>query len=381
MNSIANIKKTKKFYIDNFENFLNPDYIYVPLKENVKIKIKNHENVFKGSIILTKENDHYYSSISGQVIGASKVYDHNNNLINAIVIENDYKERLEKRVGTKKNINNYTKDETIKLIHDFNATKRNIKGKFLIINGIDLDPFEENYSFMIKKYPEQILECIDALCEIFKIKKCFFAIKNSDSLNVELLSNNIGTYPNISLKLLPDTYPIGKEEILINKLITDKQKHQGIMYFNVEEVLAIYEILKRNKPLCEKLITISGDLVEKPLVLNVKIGTLIKDILAYIKILNDDYIIIANGLLIGKEINENTVLTPEIRSLFITQKEEIKAKNCINCGLCSAICPVKVNPKYMKEHNNEKSKKYKYKCIACGLCSYVCPAKINLTKE
>ena len=76
MKSITNIKKSKNFIINKqLKNYLDPDYIYVPIKENDKIKIKNHEEIYKGSIILKKENDNYYSSVSGTVIGATKVND------------------------------------------------------------------------------------------------------------------------------------------------------------------------------------------------------------------------------------------------------------------------------------------------------------------
>ena len=383
MKSITNIKKSKNFIINKqLKNYLDPDYIYVPIKENDKIKIKNHEEIYKGSIILKKENDNYYSSVSGTVIGATKVNDLFNTERNAIVIENNFKEKREKKVGTKKYINNYSKEEVNKLIKEFNVSSKTIKGKTLIINGIDLDPFEENYSFIIKKYSDRILECADALCEIFKIKKCYFAIKNSDAENVNMLINNIGTYPNINLKLLNDDYPIGKEEILINRLVNDKQKKLGVIHLTIDEILSLYEVLKRNQPLCEKLIMIGGDLIDESFILNVKLGTLIKDILEEnTKIKEENYLLIANGLFIGHEINPNTVLTNDIRSIFIMKKEKTEEKDCINCGLCYKVCPVKANPKYMNEFNDKKSKKYKEKCINCGLCSYICPSKINLTKE
>jgi len=383
MNSITQIKKRKKIEIDNTLNdFLNPDYIYVPIKENQKIKIKNHEEVNKGSVILSNDEDNYYSSISGTVIGATKVKDLNNKELNAIVIENNFKEKREKKVGTKKYINNYTKEEVNKLIKEFNVSNKKIKGKILIINGIDLDPFEENYSFIIKKYADKILECTDALCEIFKIKKCFFAIKNNDAENVNMLINNIGTYPNINLKLLPDNYPIGKEELLVNHLLNEKQTKLGVIHFTIDEILNLYEVLKRNQPLCEKLIMISGDLVEKSIILNCKLGTLIKDIIEQnVKLTEDNYTIIVNGLFIGKEASPNSVLTNEIRSIFLMKKVECQEKECINCGLCYKVCPININPKYMLEKNDKKSKKYKEKCLKCGLCSSSCPSKINLTKE
>lgn len=383
MNSITQIKKSNNYQINtDIKNYLDPDYIYIPLNENVELKIKNHQEVFKGSVILNKEEDYYYSSISGTVIGATKIKNYKNQELNAVVIENNFKEQTEKKIGAKRYIDKYTKEEIKELISKFNASKRTIKGKILIINGIDMDPFEENYTYIIKKYADKLLECIDALCEILKIKKCFLAIKNNDAENVQMLINNIGTYPNINLKLMGDFYPIGKKEILINKLTNEKSRKLGIIYFNIEEILAIYEVLKRKQPLCEKLVTISGDLVEKPTIVNTKIGVLIKDLIEKnVKVLSQNYDIVVNGLLNGHEISENCVLTSEIRSIFLNQKKHVPEKECINCGLCYANCPVNINPKYMHEHNDNKSKKYKEKCINCGLCSYLCPSKINLTRS
>ncbi len=384
MNSIAQIKKKKNFQINTtIKEYLDPDYIYVPINGGEKIKITNNQNVYKGSVILNKDEDNYYSSISGTVIGATKVTNYLNKELNAIVIENDFKEKSERRVGAKKYIDRYNEAELKELILKFNASKRDIEGKTLIVNGIDMDPFEENYSYMIKKYADKLLECIDALIEILKLDKCFLAIKNSDAENVQMLISNIGTYPNIELKLMPDRYPIGKKEILIPKLTNEKMRQNGIIYFNIEEVLAIYEVLKRKQPLCEKLITISGDLVKKPVVVNAKIGVLIRDLIAKnVELLSDNYKIVVNGLLIGHEIKDNCVLTSEIRSIFLIEdKENRLEKDCINCGICYANCPVNINPKYMHEENDKKSERYKEKCLKCGLCAYLCPSKINLLES
>ena len=107
MSSITQIKKSKDYKINtSIKNYLDPDYIYVPLNADVNIKIKNHQNVFKGSVILNKDEDNYYSSISGTVIGATKVKNYQNQELNAIVIENDFKEKLEKKVGAKRNLEN-----------------------------------------------------------------------------------------------------------------------------------------------------------------------------------------------------------------------------------------------------------------------------------
>ena len=49
--------------------------------------------------------------------------------------------------------------------------------------------------------------------------------------------------------------------------------------------------------------------------------------------------------------------------LVIDDTEEISFE-CIRCGLCYKVCPLKTT------YDSSK-------CIKCGLCSYHCPAKIN----
>ena len=48
--------------------------------------------------------------------------------------------------------------------------------------------------------------------------------------------------------------------------------------------------------------------------------------------------------------------------------------------MCNDVCPVNINPKYMYFNKDEKAKEYKKECINCGVCSYLCPSKINLNK-
>ena len=159
---------------------------------------------------------------------------------------------------------------------------------------------------------------------------------------------------------------------LIKKFkVTEKKKDKGVIFLTVEDVFAIYNVLKKKKPITEKLITISGDLIDKPAVMLVKIGTNIGDIIAnFFKVKDENFKIVINGLLSGYTIPSlNAVVTPLTRSIFITSEQQEKARKCINCGLCVLHCPVKANP---------KEKLRMDKCIKCGLCNYICPSKIKL---
>lgn len=349
------------------KEFLNPDYIYVPYKSNDKLMIKNDEQVLMNGVILQSQDTYYYSSISGKIVGmCENIVDNKNS--DTIVIENDFKEKVIKLNGAIKNISSYTKDELKKIIKVYNAYQNSLNGKTILVSGIDYEPYEFTMSYLISKHTDELLECIDAITNILNIKTTVLALNNDDEENVTNLVNQIGTYPNINLKLLPNLYPIGKRECLIKELNLDPK---DVIFFTVEDIYNIYNVLKRKKPITDKLVTISGNLITKSKVMKVKIGTNLGDMLINeFKFKNKDYHIIVNGLLSGYEINSlNYIITPNTRSIFINTVEQNIPSKCINCGMCINYCPMDCNPK--EKINMEK-------CFKCGLCNYICPSKINI---
>lgn len=378
MNNMVTVRKNKKVkFDDTVHNYLNPDYIYIPLKKGFELNIKDGDNIFKEDILLSSNQQNVYSPISGKVLGKTDSTKLNNLNIECIVIENDFKEKVNKKKGSIKYINEYSKKEMLELIKKYNACDKNlnVNCKTILINGIDSDPFEKTYSFIINTFGSKILETIDALTTILDVENTILAIKNSDSENVINLTNNIGTYPNINLKLMPDIYPIGYESVLVNNILNKKQISEGYLYLSVEDVYNIYNVLKRKKPITEKLITISGNAIEKTVVVNAKIGTSMNDLIKNCcEITNEKYYVVINGLIAGKTLTSlNNVVDYDTKSIFLNTRHEESERKCINCGLCNSKCPVGLNPKYIKEHKNAD----KSKCIHCGLCTYVCPSRIN----
>ncbi len=375
---MVTIKESKNMSVDgSVIDFLNPDYIYLPIKEGFSINVKSNTEIYKEDVLLKSENKLVYSPISGKVLGKTSSMNDQDEAISCVVVENDFREKLKKKKSAEKYINEYTLEDTLNLIRKYNACDQtiNTKAKTLLINGIDSDPFEKTYSNIINSYSSKILEAIDALSNILGVDTTILAINNHDTNNVINLSNNIGTYPNITLKLVPDIYPLSFQDILIKNVLTKKQISAGITYLTVEDVYNIYNVLKRKKPITEKLVTISGNAIESPVVVNVKIGTSLSDIIKNCcHIINKNYYVVVNGLIAGKTLKSlNNIVTSKTRSIFLNTIDKTPERECINCGLCNKKCPVGLNPKYLKEHSNAD----RSKCINCGLCSYICPSKIN----
>ena len=381
MNNKINIPESKSIVYDKeLYEFLDPDHIYIPIEEGYELNVKTGSYIYMEQVLLSNGDKMIYSPVSGKILGKTTSMKLNNKDIECIVIENDFKETLKKRVPATKYINEYSKDQINDLITRYNAIDKKLVfgAKTLVINGIDKDPFEHTSSYIINTYSDKILETIDALTSILGCEETILAINNADNLNVINLINNIGTYPNIKLRLMPDIYTIGFESVLLKNVISKKQEKWGVNYLTVEDIYNIYNILKRKKTVSEKIITIGGNAIEKPKVVKTKIGTSMADIIKNtVNITDDNYYVVINGILAGRTLTTlNNILTKDIRSIFLNTVDKAKESKCINCGLCNLKCPAGLNPKYLKEHK----KADRSKCIHCGLCTYLCPAKINFKK-
>ena len=364
-------------YNGNIMEYLDADYLYIPMKKDYKTLVKNEEIVYKGGILLEDNLNKIVSPVSGKVIGMSSL-NIDGKIGNTIVIENDFKEE-EKKPRKYKDVK-YDRDYIISKLYDhyFKYVASILETKKinnLIISGVDDEPYIQNNSYILKKYHREILEITDILASAFEIPNTNIIIKNNNTDNIETLLSKIGTYPDISLKLIEDKYLLGKPFFLLEYLGI---KEIDSFVIDAKTIYEIYNALKYNKFTYETFITIAGPSLQKSAVVKVKIGTLFKDIINNkFKINNKgDNLFILNGLMTGTPCKiENTVVTKNTIGLIVIPKEEIKESKCINCGMCYIICPVRVNPRKVMDTG-----KISNNCINCGLCSYICPSHINLRK-
>ena len=380
MNNNLEVVQAKNIKIDNNINyFYNPDNIYIPLYKGMKLNKDKDLNVLKDELLLKGKDFDIYSPISGVVKKIDDDIYIDNEPIKAIVIENNFKEEVKKKKYATKYIDDLDVETVLKLINKYNVLDIPINplAKTLVVSGIEVDPFERNNTFIINNYSSKILETVDALINIFHFEKTYFCVTNSNKEVVYNLTSNIGTYPNIKLKVFDNSYTLGFESVLVNKLLTKKELKWNYNYLTCEDVLNIYKILKRDNPISERFITVGGNAIDETKVLQVKYGTKIGDIIKNnVEITNDKYLVVQNGLVNGLVLDElNNIITRDTRSIFLNTKDTRKESKCINCGLCMFKCPVGLNPKLLMSGKGDKSK-----CIHCGACTYVCPSLINFKK-
>ncbi len=365
LNQDPNIIVSKKV-----TEFLNPDYIYLPVDKN-KIMVKQNDLVLIDAPVSRETN--IVSSISGMVTGLRDVYI-NGTKMKSLVIKNNYKENrinLKRTAYSQLNLA-YFLDVLAKKDASLLAIFKNLKKvDNIIINAVEDEPYVANNIMLFKDNLNELLGMLDELSILYKSNTNAIIIKEKDSTMIEECLKTIGSFPNINITLVKDYYLLSQKPYLLAYL---KVKNETL-YLSIKDLLKLANIIHGLDQNNVKYLTISGNALKEGKVFKVKKYCSLAEIMTkYLKLKTTDYELIVNGLMRGYlgQITD-LIITDEIDSIILMQKEEQHISKCFNCGKCLNVCPVDLNPIYLYKKNKPTKK-----CLNCGLCNYVCPAHIDL---
>lgn len=266
----------------------------------------------------------------------------------------------------------------------------NTKAELLLINAVECEPYLTcDHQLMLEK-AEEIIVGIQILMTVLQVNKAIIGIENNKKDAISLLQQITSSYSTIEVCPLAMCYPQGGEKQLI-EAITKKQVPSGqlpinigIVVQNVATTYAIYEAVQKNKPLIERVITVTGKKVAKPGNFLVRIGTPLRVPLDMAGGMPEDTgKIIGGGPMMGRAfMNADVPVTKRSAGLLVMPTLESARKemqNCIRCAKCVTACPMGLEP-YLLMSQAEKSmwkemeETYITDCIECGCCLFSCPS-------
>ncbi len=264
------------------------------------------------------------------------------------------------------------------------------KCEVLIINGVECEPYlTSDHRLMLEK-GEEMLTGVTILMKALKVEKAIIGIENNKPDAIDHIKKLASTFKGIAVYPLKVKYPQGAEKQLI-KALTGREVPSGrlpldvgAVVHNVGTAFAVYEAVQKNKPLFERVVTVTGKSLSKPGNYMVRTGTpLIKLIEAAGGLPDDTGKIINGGPMMGKAVSNTDV--PVVKGMsgviIVTGKESVReeTKPCIRCAKCVSVCPLNLEP-YLLMALSEKSlferaeKERITDCMECGCCSFTCPA-------
>ncbi|MCG8700644.1 MAG: electron transport complex subunit RsxC [Bacteroidales bacterium] len=261
---------------------------------------------------------------------------------------------------------------------------------YLVINGVECEPYlTSDHSLMLEK-GEEILVGIQLLMKGLKVEKAIVGIENNKPDAIKHLSGLVKNYAGITIQPLKVQYPQGGEKQLIKATLNREVPSGGlpidvgVVVFNVGSAFAVYEAIQKNKPLFERVVTVTGKSVEKPSNFKVRIGTPIQQLLdAAGGTPEDTGKIVNGGPMMGKAIADTSIpIVKGSSGILLFRREESKRKPvdpCIRCAKCTEVCPMGLEPYLLmplaqNERFDTLEQNKVMDCMECGSCSYQCPS-------
>ncbi len=395
-----------------------PKKAFVPLGQNLgapsKPLVKRGDAVKTGQLIATAGGfigSNIHSPVSGKVFKIDAILDSSGFRHPAVIINvegdewaetiNRSPDIIKKITATPEDIINKVKDAGIVGMGGATFPTQvkltpppGKKADVLIINGVECEPYLTSDHRVMLERGEELLIGTHILMRALKVAKGFIGIENNKPDAIAHLIKLAKDYKGIEIVPLKVKYPQGGEKQLIKAVVNREVPsgklpiEVGCVVQNVGTTVAVYEAVQKNKPLFERVVTVTGKGVTKPSNFLVRVGTPIGELIEAAGGLPDDTgKVIGGGPMMGKSLL--TIDAPVVKGtsgILLMREAESHRKleqSCIRCSKCTYVCPMGLEPYLLSRVSRLGKFDYAEKerimdCIECGSCQYTCPAAIPL---
>lgn len=391
-----------------------PPKVFIPLGQNLgapaKAIVEKGAMVKTGQLIAKGEafiSANVHSSVSGKVLKVDDVIDQSGYKRKAVFINvegDEWDENID-RSGNVVREFSLSSEEIIQKIKDMGVVglggatfpthvklmvPTGKKADCLIINGVECEPYlTSDHRLMLEK-GEELMIGTSILMKALKVDKAYIGVENNKPDAIENLRRITKNFKGIEVYPLKVKYPQGAEKQLIKAVINREVPsgklpiEVGCVVQNVGTAYAVYEAVQKNKPLFERVVTLTGKSVKKPANYLVRIGTPVQALVdASGGLPEDTGKVVSGGPMMGKALTslEAPVVKGTSGILIITKKEASRPEmvTCIRCGRCIGACPMGLEPVLLAqlsqfERYEDAELERIMDCMECGSCHYTCPS-------
>lgn len=270
----------------------------------------------------------------------------------------------------------------------------------LIVNAAECEPYITADDITLRHCAFDVLEGAQIIATLAGAERIIVGIEDNKPealAALEAVLPKSSPHP-IEIRVIETRYPSGGERQLIQKLLGREVPSAGlpadvgVLCHNPGTLLAVLHAVRDGAPLTSRIVTLTGDALERPGNYRVRLGMPIRELLEHAG-LNTTQLsqVIHGGPMMGEALDDlETPVGKTTHCLIAATKDELPTPPpeapCIRCGACEAACPVSLLPQqlhwYARAREDERLARYHlFDCIECGACSYVCPSHIPLVED
>ena len=280
----------------------------------------------------------------------------------------------------------------------------------IILNCAECEPLFKVHRQVLEKYAYEICSALDMIVKACEAEKFVIAVKGEYKDAVEAVKAVLPQFKCGKISLLPEVYPAGDEVVTIYEATGrvvpagNIPISVGVIVFNVETALNIYNAVNGGSAVTHKFVTVAGE-VKNPKTYYVPIGTTFEHL---IKLsggtTRSDVTIVNGGPMTGmlatkfdvvKKNTNGILVLPDDNQVVLKKQAKtnisvMRAKStCCQCRSCTDLCP-----RYLLGQPIKPSEFMKavatgnvsdapvladaMYCVSCGICEmYACPQGLD----
>ncbi len=260
----------------------------------------------------------------------------------------------------------------------------------LLINGVECEPYLTSDHRLMLERSDELLIGARTLMAALGVEKAIIGIEANKPDAIALLERKAKDYAGITIQPLKVQYPQGAEKQLIKACLNREVPSGklpldvGCVVNNVGTAVAVYDAVQKNKPLFERIVTITGKKMKKRANFVVRVGTPISQLIEACGGAPDGTTKLINGgPMMGKAmVSAEIPVTKGTSGIILVDASEAKRREpsaCIRCAKCVEACPMGLEPYFIEKLTeyarwDETEEAGAADCVECGSCQFTCPA-------
>ncbi len=164
-----------------------------------------------------------------------------------------------------------------------------IEGGYVLINDAECEPGLKHNIMQTETQTAKLIKGVKYAMDITGAAKAIFAIKKKNENAVKILKEAIKAEPAMSIRLMPDIYPMGEERAVVREClggielgVAELPSAANAVVLNTETLIRITEAIDERRPCISKDLTVVGmveDAQKGKIFKDVPIGTSVADLI------------------------------------------------------------------------------------------------------
>lgn len=346
-----------------------------------------------------------HASVSGTVTAVEpRLHPITGAEVMSVVIKSDGKNTLHESVKPAGNFESLTTDEICDIVREKGIVGMGGAGfptavkikppkpvDTVLLNGCECEPLLTADHRVMVEFADDVIFGLKVLLKASGAEKGIIVVEDNKPDAIEVLESKTAGLENIEVVVAKTKYPQGAEKMLIKRVLGRSVPSGGLpadvgaIVSNISTVKAVSDAIQKGMPLVERVVTVTGERMNKPGNYIVKIGTSVKEIIDYCGgVTGDDVTIKMGGPQMGFELkNLDVPVIKGTNGIIAIETIVTEPMPCIKCGRCADVCPMELRPLYFTKYAGAENwqgmkEQNVMDCIECKCCETICSSKIPI---